>query len=157
MNMKRRVFIAGALALPFLATPKIVEARTAQRVRVTFPLLFQPGDGQTYQSQGQLRTPIGDKMEQAVQAVLAANPHLRYDLSQKVSFDLQDSKGRPWGPPGRVKLPGTNVFKKGRPWTAPRNAIMAKSLGVGLKGGDAPNVNDLARVVVRARFQVAQA
>lgn len=152
--MKRRALLASAFALPFLATLK-VEARTATRVRVTLPLIFQTGDGQLYNRDGQFRTIIGDKMKMAVDAVLAANPRLSHDLTRNVSFDLLQADGQPWGKPGLVKLPGSSVFKKDMPWASPRNVIMAKSLGPMLRHENSTPIDRLARVVVRADFHVA--
>jgi hypothetical protein len=154
--MKRRALLASAIALPFLGLVSAsAQARTASHVRVTFPLLFQVGDGQLYNREGQFSTRIGDKMKMAVDAVLAANPQLKPDLTRPVSFDLRQSDGQPWGRPGPVKLAGTQVFKKNVPWSSPRNAIMAKSLGQGLSGEDSPAIERLSRVVVRAHFVVA--
>jgi hypothetical protein len=154
--MKRRAFLASAIAVPFLGTAAgNAQARTAKRVRVTFPLLFQAGDGQLYDRDGQLGTRIGDKMKMAVDAVLAANPQLTPDLTRKVSFDLRQSDGTPWGRPGAVKLAGPQVFKKNLPWSSPRNAIMAKSLSHGYS--EAPPIERLSRVVVQAHFLVAPA
>lgn len=154
--MKRRAFIASALALPFLTVLK-VHSTSVRRVQVTFPLIFKEGDARSFVKDGRLQTPIGDKMQRAVASVLAANPRLSPDLTRKVSFDLRKGNGEPWGRPGTVTLPSTAVFKKGVPWTAPRNAIMAKSLVKSLTVvEDGPSLEELARVIVKATFRVAR-
>jgi hypothetical protein len=94
-------------------------------------------------------------MKMAVDAVLKANPQLKPDLTRTVSFDLRRGDGQPWGRPGAVKLAGRQVFKKDSPWTAPRNAIMAKSLGATFAKAEAPAIEQLSRVVVQAHFLVA--
>ncbi len=157
--MNRRAFLSGAVALPFIAVISVVpfsKARQSKRVRMTLPLIFQEGDVSSYFRDGRLHTPIGDKMKQAIDSILAANPHLTPDMKRRVSFDLRMANGKPWGQPGAVKLPAESVFKSSGPMTAPRNAIMAKNLVKSLHGKNAPGVNTLSRVVVRAVFNVAQ-
>ncbi len=155
--MKRRVFLASALALPFLALLKVRSGKV-RRVQVTFPLIFREGDARSYVREGRLQTPIGDKMQRAVKSVLASNPQLSPDMTRKVSFDLRKDNGEPWGRPGAVTLPSTAVFKKDSPWTAPRNAIMAKGLwpAMYIASKDSPAIKDLSRVIVKATFKVAR-
>lgn len=156
--MNRRAFIAGAFTLPFLPDVKVasVSKRRPRRVQMTLPLIFQEGDARSYFRDGRLHTPIGDKMRQAIDSILTANPHLSPDLKRKVSFELRRADGKPWGKPGAVTLPAETVFKKSGPMTAPRNAIMAKNLVKTLHGKEAPDVGTLSRVIVRAVFHVAQ-
>jgi len=154
--MKRRELLASALALPFLAMAPVAIARSPKHVRVTFPLIFQEGDCRTYLKDGRLHTIIGDKFKMAVEAVLKANPQLSPDLSQQVRFYLRQADGSPWGRPGPTTVIGSGVFKKDVPWTAPRNAVMAKSLNPQLKGESmGPSIDQLAQVVVKAHFHVS--
>lgn len=146
--MNRRVFLAGAMALPFLAIVKVPVSR-ARRVQVTIPLIFQEGDARFH------RSVIGMKMQKAVADVMAANPRLSPDLARRVSFDMRRSDGTPWGRPGALTLPAKAVFKGKEPWTAPRHVVMAKSLCRGLECEPAPNIGDLSRIVVKAVFHVA--
>lgn len=143
--MKRRELLISALALPFLVGAPLAQAHSPKLVRVTFPLIFQPGDGFSI---------IGNKLKMAVNAVLAANPKLSPHLDRQVSFWMLQADGRPWGSPTPVKIIAPAVFKKSGSWNAPRNAIMAKSLRMQLHS-DAPNIDKLARVVVKAHFHVA--
>lgn len=156
--MKRRELLASALALPFLSMAPVAVIASPKHVRVTFPLIFHEGDCRTYMESGRLQTIIGDKLKMAVEAVLKANPQLSPDLSKQVSFYLRQADGKPWGRPGAVTITGGGVFKKDLPWTAPRNAVMAKSLNPQLKGeASGPPINQLSRVVMKAYFHVAQA
>lgn len=155
--MKRRAFLVGAIALPFITLVRATPFNKRQRVLVSLPLLFQEGDARSYVLDGRVHTPIGDKMQRAIESVLKANPNLSPDLKRPVAFDLRKQNGKPWGKPGAVRLPAETVFRKTGPITAPRNAIMAKGLARTLHGREAPAIEGLSRVVVKAVFNVAQA
>src|ERR1051325_2377881 len=106
--MKRRGFLACALALPPFTpscAPPPCKNRKKSPVTVPLPLIFQEGDGRSYVRDGRLHTPIGDKMQRAIESVLTSNPNLRPDLKRTVAFDLRQADGKPWGSPGPVRLP----------------------------------------------------